>query len=51
VSDSRLALLQARSNLAQALSDFYIASASVRRAQGATTVQPPATSPTSGNRP
>ena len=45
VSDSRLALLQARTNLAQALSDYYIASASVRRAQGATTVQPPGVPP------
>jgi outer membrane protein TolC len=34
VSDARLALLQARSNLAQALTDFYIATASVRRALG-----------------
>jgi outer membrane protein TolC len=44
VSDSRLALLQARTNLAQALSDFYIAGAAVRRARGVTTV-PPATPP------
>jgi outer membrane protein len=36
VTDARLALLQARSNLAQALTDFYIATASVRRALGLT---------------
>jgi outer membrane protein TolC len=42
ISDSRLALLQARTNLAQALSDFYIADAGVTRALGATTIQPPA---------
>jgi outer membrane protein TolC len=36
VTDARLALLQARSNLAQALTDFYIAAASVRRALGLT---------------
>ena len=36
VSDSRLALLQARSNLAQALTAYYIANASVRRALGLT---------------
>lgn len=34
VSDARLALLQAGTNLAQALSDFYIAEATVRRALG-----------------
>lgn len=34
VSDARLALLQARTNLAQALADFYIADASVLRATG-----------------
>ncbi|HSL70484.1 MAG TPA: TolC family protein, partial [Longimicrobiales bacterium] len=34
VSDARLALLQARTNLAQALTDFYIADATVRRALG-----------------
>ena len=32
VSDARLALLQARTNLAQALSDFYVAEATVARA-------------------
>jgi outer membrane protein TolC len=34
VSDSRLMLLQASTNLAQALSDFYIAEATVQRALG-----------------
>ena len=34
VSDARLALLQARTNLAQALSDFYVAEATVTRALG-----------------
>jgi outer membrane protein TolC len=34
VSDARLALLQARTNLAQALSDFYVAEATVARALG-----------------
>jgi outer membrane protein len=37
ISDARLALLQARTNLAQALADFHIASAAVRRALGLTT--------------
>lgn len=37
ISDARLALLQARTNRAQALSDFYIANAGVMRATGATT--------------
>lgn len=36
VSDARLALLQAGTNLAQALSDFYIAEATVQRALGRT---------------
>lgn len=34
VTDARLALLQARTNLAQALSDFYVAEATVTRALG-----------------
>ena len=34
VADARLALLQARTNLAQAIADFYIADASVTRAAG-----------------
>jgi outer membrane protein TolC len=34
VSDARLALLQARTNLAQALSDFYVAEATVARVLG-----------------
>lgn len=34
VSDARLALLQARTNLAQALSDYYVAEATVTRAIG-----------------
>ena len=34
ISDARLSLLQARTNLAQALADFYIASAEVTRAIG-----------------
>lgn len=36
VSDARLALLQAGTNLAQALSDFYVAEATVQRALGRT---------------
>ena len=35
VSDARLSLLQARTNLAQAVSDFYIANATLARAIGA----------------
>lgn len=42
ISDARLALLQARTNLAQALSDFYTAGAAVTRALGGTTVVLPA---------
>jgi len=38
VSDARLALLQARTNLAQALADFYIADASLVRALGGSSV-------------
>lgn len=34
VSDARLALLRARTNLAQAIADFYIADANVDRARG-----------------
>jgi outer membrane protein TolC len=34
VSDARLALLQARTNLAQALTDYYVAQATVRRTLG-----------------
>jgi outer membrane protein TolC len=34
VTDARLALLQARTNLAQSLSDFYVAEATVTRALG-----------------
>ena len=34
VTDARLSLLQARTNLAQALSDFYVAEATVNRALG-----------------
>jgi outer membrane protein TolC len=45
VSNSRLELLQARTNLAQALSDFYITSAAVMRATGMTTVPLPAPNP------
>jgi outer membrane protein TolC len=40
VSDARLALLQARTNLAQALSDFYIAEATVTRALGGSATTP-----------
>lgn len=43
VSDARLALLQARTNVAQALADFYIADATVDRALGRAPVQPRAT--------
>lgn len=42
VSDARLALLQARTNLAQAVADFYIADASVVRAQAGPGVTSPA---------
>jgi len=35
VSDARLSLLQARTNLAQAVTDFYIANATLARATGA----------------
>lgn len=60
VTDARLALLQARTNLAQALADFYTADASILRAQGlgsrtareaienvpgVRTTQPPTTTP------
>jgi outer membrane protein TolC len=38
VTDARLALLQARTNLAQALSDFYIAEATVTRALGGSVI-------------
>jgi outer membrane protein TolC len=41
VSSARLSLFQARQNLAQALSDFYIADARVLRATGSTTVPVP----------
>jgi outer membrane protein TolC len=41
VSDARLSLLQARTNLAQAVSDFQIASATLSRAVGATTYPQP----------
>ena len=37
VSDARLALLQARNNLVQAITDFYIAEATVARALGRST--------------
>lgn len=37
ISDARLALLQARTNLAEALADFHIATAGLRRALGMTT--------------
>jgi outer membrane protein TolC len=42
VSNARLELLQARTNLAQALTDYYIADAGIVRAAGATTVTPAA---------
>jgi outer membrane protein TolC len=41
VTDSRLALLQARTNLAQAVADFQIATATLSRAIGATTYPEP----------
>lgn len=41
VSESRLALLQARTNLAQAVADFQIATATLGRAIGATTYPQP----------
>ncbi|HYD53311.1 MAG TPA: TolC family protein [Gemmatimonadaceae bacterium] len=45
VTDARLALLQARTNLAQAISGFYLADAGVTRALGTpTSVQPIGTS-------
>jgi outer membrane protein TolC len=40
VTDARLALLQARTNLAQAISGFYLADAGVTRALGVSTLQP-----------
>jgi outer membrane protein len=41
VTDARLALLQARTNLAQAVADFHIANATLARAVGSTTyIQP-----------
>ena len=36
-SDARLALLQARTNLAQAISDYYVADAQMRKALGLST--------------
>jgi outer membrane protein TolC len=39
VSDARLSLLQARTNLAQAIADFNIANATLARALG-TSMQP-----------
>lgn len=42
VSDSRLALLQARTNLVQAITDFYIAEATVNRALGRSSLTLPA---------
>ena len=41
VTDARLALLQARTNLAQAVADFQIANATLARAVGATTYTNP----------
>ena len=41
VTDARLALLQARTNLVQATTDFYIAEATVARSLGRTTTQLP----------
>jgi outer membrane protein len=41
VTDARLALLQARTNLAQAVSDFQIANATLARAVGSTTYTQP----------
>ena len=40
VSEARLSLLQSRTNQAQAISDFHLADANVRRALGASTVSP-----------
>lgn len=40
VSEARLAALQARTNLAQAVADYYIADAAVRRALGVTSIAP-----------
>ena len=49
VSDARLSLLQARTNYAQAISDFYLAEAGVSRALAAPTVgQPTVGQPTVG---
>ena len=45
VSDARLALLQARTNLAQAIASFYIAEAGVTRATGTTATGAPAVVP------
>lgn len=38
VTDARLALLQSRTSLAQAIADYHLATAAVRRARGETTV-------------
>jgi hypothetical protein len=46
VSDARLGALQARTNLAQAVSAFYLAGAGVSRALGTPMLTPPVT-PTS----
>jgi hypothetical protein len=50
VTDARLGLLQARTNLAQAISAFYLADAGVARAAGtpavAPTLRPAAPTPT-----
>jgi len=43
VTDARLALLQARTNLAQAISSFYLADAGVTRALGLTSTGTPGT--------
>jgi outer membrane protein TolC len=40
ISDARLSLLQARTNLAQAVSDFQIADATLARAIGASVTIP-----------
>ena len=52
VTDARLALLQARTNLAQAISAFYLADAGVARAAGTPAVAPtlqPVPAPPSGS--
>jgi len=49
VTDARLSLLQARTNLAQAISDFYLADAGVARAAGTQAIAPTLRAPNTVN--